>query len=84
MARRGDVRAQKPIAGQKLRPLLGQPGADLRTRLEPQILEDSSHVGGSRMLGDGELCGYLAAGESLRHQPEHLDLPSGQSRRISR
>ena len=55
MARRGDVWAGKPNPGQRLRPLFGQPGADLRTRLESQLLEDPSDMSGGCMLGDGEL-----------------------------
>ena len=72
MAHRGDVRALKSMAGQRLGPLMGQLGAYLRTRLKSQLLENPSDVGGSRMLGDYRFRCDLAVGKSASHGLRYL------------
>jgi hypothetical protein len=48
--------------------LLAHPGGEFRPGTKPQLLEDLSDVGCDRVLGDHQLRGHLAVGETPRHQ----------------
>jgi hypothetical protein len=51
---------------------------DLDPRTDPELLEDAAHVVGHRVLGDGELLGYFAVGQSPGSREGDLLLAGGE------
>ncbi len=57
------------------------PGGDLSPRTDPQLLEDLADVGVDRALGEHQLSGYLAGGQSPGNQDRDLPLAATDGRR---